>query len=152
MKPFMLDTRKRGTQCVVALLTALGCVTCFAEDLTLGALKAQGAQPLSKDDLSALLSGARLTREVSSGEVHINTLKDGSINADFKSTTRNSGQLRGFGNWKVTDDGKYCVDIKWNRIIEDVKGCRTMYKAGEDYYGAATGTDEEKPYHYKISK
>ena len=122
------------------------------EELNLGALKAQGAQLISKDDLTALLTGASLTRQVERGEVHINTLKDGSLNSDFKSKMRNVNQIKGYGTWKVSDDGKYCFDIKWNRGFDDVSGCRSMYKIGDDYYSAGSDGDDAKTYHYKISK
>jgi hypothetical protein len=133
--------------CALAMNTAVQ-----AEEMTLGAVKAQGAQLLTKEELAALLPGARLTREVERGEVHINTLKDGSITADYQSRTRNTGQLKGSGTWKISDDGKYCVEIKWNRVLEDVSGCRSMYKSGDDYYGAASDADDSKPNHYKISR
>ncbi len=124
----------------------------YAEDLNLGAVKAQGAQLLSKEDLTAVLSGASLTRQLERGDVHINTLKDGSLNSDFKSKMRNVNQIKGYGTWKVSDDGKYCFEIKWNRGFDDVSGCRVMYKVGEDYYGAGSDSDDAKTYHYKISK
>lgn len=123
-----------------------------ADELSLGALKAQGAQALSKDDLVALLPGASLTRQLERGEVRINTVKDGSLNASYQEKARNTGQLKGYGTWKVTDDGKYCFEIKWNRAFENVSGCRTMYKAGDDYYGAGSDGDDAKLFHYKISK
>jgi hypothetical protein len=133
------------------LAVTLSSAVC-AEELTVAALKSKGAQLLTKDDLAALLPDARLTREFDRGDLHINTLKDGSINADFQGKTRNTGQLKGTGSWKVSDDGKYCVEIRWNRAFEDVSGCRRMYKAGDDYYATASDADDAKPYRYKISK
>ena len=133
----------------ITLSLALGA---YAEELTLGALKAQGAQPVSKEDLAKLLSGASLTRQVERGEVHIHTLADGSLNADYRSKMRNVNQIKGYGTWKVSDDGKYCFDIKWNRGFEDVSGCRSLYKVADDYYGAGSDGDEAKLYHYTISK
>ena len=128
------------------------CNVVRADDSNLGAIKAQGAQLIAKDDLTALLTGASLTRQVERGEVHINTLKDGSLNSDFKSKMRNVNQIKGYGTWKVSDDGKYCFDIKWNRGFDDVSGCRSMYKIGNDYYSAGSDGDDAKTYHYKISK
>ena len=140
--------RKLALTCSLAVM----CLAAHAEEMTLGALKAQGAQPLSKDDLAALLSGASLTRQVERGEVHINTVKDGSLNAYYQSKMRSALQIKGYGTWKVSDDGKYCFDIKWSRGFEDVSGCRAMFKAGDDYYGAGSGADDAKLYHYQISK
>jgi Protein of unknown function (DUF995) len=151
MNSCLVSTRVRA-QFALAILASVTCLACHAEEPTLGAIKAKGAQTMSKDEMSALLPGARLTREVGSGEVDVSYLKDGSIEARFRSKTRNSGQLRGTGIWRVMDDGKYCTEVKWNRVIEDTKGCRTMYKLGEEYYSAATSNDEEKTYHYTISK
>jgi hypothetical protein len=136
---------------LVAAVSFAVAVTVHAEEPTLGAIKAQGAQRLSKDELTALLAGASLTREVERGDVHINTLKDGSVNANYQSKMRNLNQIKGFGSWKVGDDGKYCIEIKWNRLLEDVSGCRNMYKAGDDYYGAGSEADDAKLYRYKIS-
>jgi hypothetical protein len=140
------------TRSALAGLALAWCGAVQAEEPTLGALKAQGIQPLAKDDVAVLLLGARLTRQLERGELHINTFKDGSINADYQGSTRNTGQLRGYGTWKVNEDGKYCMEIKWNRAFDNVSGCRRMYKSGEDYYSAASDSDDEKLYHYKISK
>lgn len=137
--------------CITFLLLASSHMA-FAEEVNLGALKAQGAQLLAKDELAALLSGASLTRQLERGEVHINTAKDGSINAYYQSKMRNVNQIKGYGTWKVSDDGKYCLDIKWSRGFDDVSGCRNMYKSGEDYYGAGSDADDAKTYHYQISK
>lgn len=136
----------------IACLLATVCEVSAAEDSNLGSLKAQGAQVLSKDDLTALLSGATLTRQLERGDLFINTAKDGSLNAYYQSKMRNVNQIKGYGLWKVGEDGKYCFDIKWNRGFEDVSGCRSMYKAGEDYYGAGSDTDDAKIYRFKISK
>jgi Protein of unknown function (DUF995) len=133
-------------------LALVPCKAIHAEEPTLGALKAQGAQHVSKDDLAALLAGASLTRQVERGDIYINTQKDGTLNAYYQSKMRNARQLKGYGTWLVNDDGKYCLEIKWERGFEDVSGCRDMYKAGDDYYGAGSTADDAKVYHYKISK
>lgn len=151
MKQTRLNGWKFATQFTLALIAIVLCATAYAEEPTLRALKTKGAQLLSKDDLMALLSGASLMRQLERGDVHINTLKDGSLNAYYQSKMRNVNQIKGYGTWKVNDDGKYCFDIKWNRGFEDVGGCRSMYKAGEDYYGAGSDADDTKLYHYKIS-
>jgi hypothetical protein len=152
MKQTLLRRLKVSSPRTLAGLVLALCGAVYAEEPTLGALKAQGVEPLSKDEVMALLSGARLTRQLERGELHINTLKDGSINADYQAISRNTGQLRGYGSWKINDDGKYCVEIKWNRAFDNVSGCRRMYKVREDYYSAASDSDDEKLYHYKISK
>jgi Protein of unknown function (DUF995) len=126
--------------------------TAFSDEPTLGELKARGAQRLSKEELELLLPGASLTREVERGEIFINTQKDGSLNARYQSKMRSAKQLKGYGNWKVSDDGKYCLEIKWERGFDDVSGCRDMYKVGEEYYGSGSSSDDAKLYHYKISK
>lgn len=152
MKQTQLNGWKFATQFRLAFFAVVLCAPAYAEEPSLGALKTQGAQLVSKDDLAALLSGASLTRQLERGDVHISTLKDGSLNAYFQSKMRNVNQIKGYGTWKVNDDGKYCFDIKWSRGFEDVSGCRSMYKAGEDYYGAGSDADDAKLYHYKISK
>lgn len=152
MKRIRSNGWKRAAKSATALIELTFCVATYADELTLGALKAQGAQALSKDDLAALFPGASLTRQLERGEMHINTVKDGSLNANYQEKARNTGQLKGYGTWKVTDDGKYCLEIKWNRGFENVSGCRTMYKAGDDYYGAGSDGDDAKLFHYKISK
>lgn len=134
-----------------AFLYLVVCQIAEAQEITLGYLKSQGAQLLAKDELSALLSGASLVRQLERGEVHINTAKDGSINAYYQSKMRNVNQIKGYGTWKIGDDGKYCFEIKWNRGFEDVSGCRRMYKSGADYYGAGSDTDDSKTYQYQIS-
>ena len=152
MKNIRLICRKLAAQFALALFAlALG-ATAYAEELTLGTLKAQGAQRLSKDDLATLLTDASLTRQVERGDVFINTQKDGSLNARYQSKMRSARQLKGYGTWKVSDDGKYCLEIKWERGFDDVSGCRDMYKAGDEYYGAGSEADDAKLYHYKISK
>jgi Protein of unknown function (DUF995) len=152
MKPIPSNGWKRTANSAVAVVLLIFGTATYADELSLGALKAQGAQALSKDDLAALLPGASLTRQMERGEVHINTVKDGSLNANYQEKARNTGQLKGYGTWKVTDDGKYCFEIKWNRGFENVSGCRLMFKAGDDYYSAAADSDDAKLFHYKISK
>lgn len=152
MKQTQLNGWKRAARTALGLVTLALCAAAYADEPTLGAIKAQGAQALSKDDLVALLPGASLTRQLERGEVRINTVKDGSLNAGYQEKARNTGQLKGYGTWKVTDEGKYCFEIKWNRAFENVSGCRTMYKAGDDYYGAGSDGDDAKLFHYKISK
>ena len=152
MKQTCLNGWKRAAQSALALAVfGLGAAA-YAEEPSLGAIKAQGAQALSKGDLASLLSGASMTRVIDRGDVHINTLKDGSLNAYYQSKMRNVNQIKGYGTWKVGDDGKYCFDIKWNRGFEDVSGCRLMFKTGDDYYSAGSDADDAKLYRYKISK
>lgn len=152
MKQTYLNGWKRAAQSALALAVFSLGAAAYADEPSLGAIKAQGAQALSKDDLAALFPGASMTRQGERGEVHINTSKDGSLNAYYQDKLRNTGQLKGYGTWKVTDDGKYCFEIKWNRAFENVNGCRLMFKAGDDYYSAGSDADDAKLYHYKISK
>jgi Protein of unknown function (DUF995) len=152
MKKSKSNGRTLASRFALALVMLTLGFTADAEEPNLGALKAQGAQRLPKDELTVLLTGASLTREVERGEIFINTQKDGSLNARYQSKMRSAKQLKGYGTWKVSDDGKYCLDIKWERGFEDVSGCRDMYKAGEEYYGAGSNDDDAKLYHYKISK
>jgi Protein of unknown function (DUF995) len=149
----MKQTQLNGWKwAALGLVTLSLCAAAYADEPTVGTIKAQGAQVLSKDDLAALFPGASLTRQLERGEMHINTVKDGSLNASYQEKARNTGQLKGYGTWKVTDDGKYCFEIKWNRGFENVSGCRLMFKAGDDYYSAASDGDDAKLFHYKISK
>ena len=44
--------------------------------------------------------------------------------------TQTAGQA---GTWKVSDDGKYCIDIDWKKVSE--KWCSYVLKGeGDTYY------------------
>ena len=130
------------------LLTASVAVSmpALADSLKTSELEEKGAAKLSKGELQSLLPGAKV-RSVAPSTGSTRTWEN-TADGKFYASSDNRGALGGKqglaqarGEWRLSDDGKYCVEIDWGRSPE--KWCRTMYKLGDKYYGA--GKDKDAP-------
>jgi hypothetical protein len=126
----------------------------LADEMTLADVKAKGANKLSAEDLKGLLPGATNRSETERASRSWNHGADGKLMA-FAQGKAGASQGRGNsgpGTWRVTDDGKYCVEVAWKQI-SDEKWCRVVYKLGDSYYGFSDDTNETaKGYAFTLSK
>jgi hypothetical protein len=54
------------------------------------------------------------------------------------------------GTWRVADNGRLCVTIKWNVAADD--WCRVMFKVGDKYYGVGSLDDNAPASEFEFSK
>ena len=100
---------------------------------------AQGSgAKMTREELMSFLPGTKVTHFNAGGsERHWTNEPDGKLyaNTNNKSLGSYTGlQSAGhWGTWKVSDEGKYCIDIDWKTIGE--KWCATILKGeGDTYY------------------
>lgn len=116
-------------------------------------LDAQGRVTLSKEELTQLLPGARMSRVSGSGNTQIwKNDTDGSFVISSDNRDRAGANSTAQGKWHISEDGRYCVLIEWRRNPTE-EWCRYVVKAGADYYATRTDkTATEKVYKLSISK
>jgi hypothetical protein len=123
------------------------------EIAVLADLDAQGRVTLTKDELSQLLPGAKMTRVTAKGNV--NAWKNDSggsfvISSDNRDVQGQNSTAQ--GKWHISEDGRYCVLIEWKRNPTE-EWCRYIVKAGADYYATKSDkTGTERVYKLGISK
>jgi len=106
--------------------------------VALCALAQESAVKMSREELQAFLPGTKVTHVNSGGsERHWTNEPDGTLYAttNNKAIVSPTGSLvtGQAGTWKVSDDGKYCIDIDWKKVSE--KWCSTILKGqGDTYY------------------
>jgi hypothetical protein len=125
-----------------------------AQEMTLAAAKKNGAQKLTKEQLAELLPKATFRAEIGSSRRSWLHAADGTLTGDMTSTgtpkgaggrggaSKSMGMSggQGSGTWRVTGDGRYCVEIAWSKNTE--KWCRVLYRLGDDYFGFKDDTDD----------
>jgi Protein of unknown function (DUF995) len=123
------------------------------EAATLRDLDAQGRVTLSKDELTQLLPGAKMTRLTAGGNTQSwKNDADGSfvISSDNRDVGGANSTAR--GKWHISEDGRYCVLIEWRRNPTE-EWCRYVVKAGADYYTTKSDKNAtEKVYKLAISR
>jgi hypothetical protein len=112
-----------------ALLGSAFAICAFAQD---------SAVKMTREELQSFLPGTKVTHVNQGGsERHWTNVPDGTLFA----TTNNkifgngTGSAVGghYGTWKVSDEGKYCLDIDWKDVHE--KWCSSILKGeGDTYY------------------
>lgn len=112
---------------------------------------------LSKDDLASLLPGTKAVYVIKAGSTHRWTNEpDGKFVAStdgktvsMAATGRYSGTAK--GTWRISDDGKYCVNIDWKTATED--WCQFVFRAEDgSYYMASSGNPEAERRKIELSK
>jgi hypothetical protein len=109
--------------------TLVACSTVLADD---------AGVRLSKDELTALVTNAETSYLNRSGSLH-RWRNDPGGNFVVSTDSKKHGSVMGMkassapGTWRISDEGKYCVQIEWRRERED--WCAYVVK-GEDgaYY------------------
>lgn len=116
-------------------------------------LDAQGRVTLSKEELTQLLPGAKMSRFTARGNTNAwKNDSDGTFVISSDNRDRAGSNSTALGKWHISEDGRYCVLIEW-RMNPTEEWCRYVVKAGDSYY--ATRSDKnatEKVYKLSISK
>ena len=139
-----------GTLLGLALAPTLACAQ---EAAVLRDLDAQGRVTLTREQLTQLLPGAKMSRASAKGNTHLwkNDADGGFIvSSDNRDKAGQNSTAR--GKWHISDDGHYCVLIEW-KVNPTEEWCRCIVKAGADYYATKSDkTGTEKVYKLAISK
>lgn len=136
---------------LLALASTLACAQ--EEAAMLRDLDAQGRVTLSKEELTALLPGAKMSRFTGKGNTHAwKNDADGSFIISADNRDRGGRNTTAQGKWHISEDGRYCVLIEW-RFNPTEEWCRYVLKSGADYYATKSDkTATEKVYKLSISK
>jgi hypothetical protein len=111
---------------------------------------------MSKEELASFLPGTKAVYVIKGGSTHMWTNEpEGKFVAstDAKSITGTGmgGGRSARGTWRVSDDGKYCISIDWNRHPEN--WCRYVYRTpGGDYYMADSDDESAKKRKIELTK
>ena len=140
---------------VIIIAVSFGaCSLAAAQTLTLGDIKARNAVQLSTEDLNQLLPGASVMHRTPTGTVRRWSNKaDGTLVASSDASALSGGRayhVTGSGTWRIADNGRFCVAIKWNMQAEDV--CRYVFKADGKYFGVFRLQDTEPVGDFEFSK
>lgn len=139
---------------VFSVFALAGAAASAQEASVLADLDAAGRVTLTKDELTALLPRAKMSRTSGRGNTHFwKNESDGSF--IISSDNRHTGGGRpttAQGKWHIADDGRYCVLIDWKTIATE-EWCRYIVKSGADHYGTKSDkTGTEKVYKLVIAK
>jgi hypothetical protein len=130
------------------------CSLACAQTMTLSDVKAKNGVKLSAEDLKQLLPGANVMHRTPTGTTRRWENKtDGTLVASSDSGAITGG--RGYrvtapGTWRISDDGRFCVSIKWNLTPEDA--CRYVFKADGKYFGVGKLEDTQPVGDFEFSK
>lgn len=97
---------------------------------------------LSKEDLASLLPGTKAVYVIKAGSIHRWTNEpDGKFVASTDAKTVSMSSRSGgtaHGTWRLSDDGKYCINIEWKNVTED--WCSFVFRGSDGGYYLA-GSD-----------
>ena|SRR5271165_4217245 len=123
------------------------CSLAFGQVSTLADVKTKSAVQLSADDLKQLLPGSKVT--ANGGSLHWENSPNGSAEGAHTPAGR-SRPLPASGNWKIDDQGAYCVDLNWS--AGSAHWCRYLFKMGDKYYAFDTLEDTAQANEFEFSK
>jgi uncharacterized protein YcfJ len=137
--------------CALSISTAAA----YAQELSVGDLKAKGAKVLSADEVKSLLVGANQSYENVQFVTQMTVNPDGSLNGSGRRRV-GGGQTGMFrGKWNITDTGRFCAEHEnFGAYGGGGKYCRDIYNLGDKYYYAQgnPGNDERAAVEMRISK
>jgi hypothetical protein len=124
-----------------------------AQDATFGDLKAKGAAVLSAEEVKDLLTDAVVRYENAQFITQLKMYADSKLVGSTKRRIGSAGGASLTGDWKVTDEGRWCGSVNSN-VGVGADWCRTVLKVGNSYYYVdGAGTNPARPaYEMKISK
>ena len=108
-------------------LGALLALPAAGQDAVLRDLESKSPRKLSKDEVTQLLTGAKMSRVSGRGNQHYWTNEPGgnfvisSDNTGAGAVVRGAGQpSTAPGKWHISDDGRYCVVIEWSAVPTEI--------------------------------
>jgi hypothetical protein len=120
-----------------------GCTIAWAQQaLTLRDISDKNPRTLTKDEVTKLMPGAKVSRVTVRGNRHDWTNEPGGSFV-VSSDNRGSGvpQMASGrpsmapGKWHISDDGRYCILIEWKGIPTE-EWCRYVLETSDGYYMA----------------
>jgi len=143
----------------IALLVGGTGVACAqTQSLTLRDLDGKNMRTLSKDEVTQLLPGAKMSRVSARGNHHVWTNEsDGkfvasSDNMGGGGTVIGAGRpSTALGKWHISDDGRYCVLIEWKGVPTE-EWCRFVLATSDGYYmtrSTSVGTERVEKFEIK---
>jgi hypothetical protein len=139
---------------IVAIASLGFCSLAGAQITTLADVKAKNGVQLSGEELKQLMPGAKVVSHTPAGSTRRWTNNaDGTFVASSDGRGFAGGKniySSGAGTWRVADNGRLCLSIKWNVTPED--WCRVMFKVGDKYYGVGRLDDNAPASEFEISK
>ncbi|HEV8551807.1 MAG TPA: DUF995 domain-containing protein [Casimicrobiaceae bacterium] len=150
----MRNEEKNMLRLIVAIVSLGFCSVAAAQLLTLADVKAKNGVQLSAEELKQLMPGAKVISRTQAGSTRSWTNgADGTFVASFDGRGFAGGKTivsTGAGTWRVADNGRLCMAIKWNVTPED--WCRVMFKVGDKYYGVGRLDDNAPASEFEFSK
>lgn len=140
--------------CTFSLIGLASMLASAQEIAVLRDLDAQGRVTLTKDELSQLLTDAKMSRVNAKGNTHFwKNDSDGTFIISSDNRDKPGGRnTTAQGKWHISEDGRYCVLIEW-KVNPTEEWCRYIVKSGADYYATKSDkTGTEKVYKLAISK
>ena len=139
---------------IIAIISLGLCSLASAQVTTLADVKARNGVQLSAEELKQLMPGAKVVNRTQAGSTRRWENKpDGTFSASTDGRgfagTRNS-YATAPGTWRVSDNGRLCVTLKWNGPLDD--WCRYMFKVGDKYYGVGRVDDNAPASEFEFSK
>ena len=139
---------------IIAIISLGLCSLASAQVTTLADVKAKNGVQLSAEELKQLMPGAKVVSRTQAGSTRRWENKpDGTFSASTDGRgfagTRNA-YANAPGTWRVTENGRLCVTIKWTAAVDD--WCRYMFKVGDKYYGVPRLDDNAPASEFEFSK
>jgi Protein of unknown function (DUF995) len=139
----------------VISLIALSFSGIAAADITNYAdVKANGGAQLNAAQLNELLPGAKVVSHTQAGSTRRwENKRDGTLSASTDGRGFAGGRnayATAEGTWKVTENGRWCVTIKWPAAADD--WCLLLFKVGDKYYTVGRTEDTSRTMEFEIAK
>ncbi|MEO8057752.1 MAG: DUF995 domain-containing protein [Burkholderiales bacterium] len=149
----MLNRNIAGPLAALSLFSLASAPAAAEEAAVLRDLDAQGRVTLSKDELTQLLPGAKMSRFNAKGNTNAwKNDADGTFIISSDNRDKGGRNSSAQGKWHISDDGRYCVLIEW-RVNPTEEWCRYIVKSGADYYATKSDkTGTERVHKLSISK
>lgn len=130
------------------------------QQMVLRDLESSSPKKLSKDELTALLTGAKMGRVSGTGNVQ-NWSNDSDGNFVISTDNRGAGATGAMGvgrpstatgKWHISDDGRYCVLINWKSAPTE-EWCRYVLQTSDGYYAVRSDSvGTERVYKLEVKK
>jgi hypothetical protein len=129
------------------------------DQTTLRDLEGKSPRKLGKEEVTQLVSGAKMSRLSVTGSRHFWTNEPGGA---FVISSDNMGpgvpeRYRGrpssqAGKWHISEDGRYCVLIEWKAVPTE-EWCRFLLQTSDGYYAVRSDSvGTERAHKLEISK
>jgi hypothetical protein len=146
---------------VVSILLLCGLAPALAQSpqLTLRDIEDKKPRTLTKDEVTQLVAGAKMSRISPRGSQNYWT-NDAGGSFVASSDNRGAGALTSAqgrpttapGKWHISDDGRYCILIEWKGIPSE-EWCRYVLQTTDGYYMAkSTTVGTEAVFKFEIKK